>query len=76
MELEVFNFDISWVKIGSAILYVILSIFGLILGGYIVYSYSRLQMKAWMDEFFKHIKENGKKEENQFQEQDRESSRS
>ena len=51
-------------KIGTAILYTLGGLVGLILAGYLVYVFSRLQMKAWKDELFKHIKDNGKKEEN------------
>lgn len=57
----------EWVKVGTAIGYTIGAIFGLILAGYLVYVFSRLQMKAWKDEFFKYLKEDDKKEKNQFQ---------
>lgn len=54
---------IDLVKLGTAMLYTLCGIIGFVLLSYMVYFFSKLQMKAWISEFFKHINEQNGKEE-------------
>ena len=59
--MEVMGIDLA--KLGTAIGYTIGVFIGLILLGYLVYFFSKLQMKAWINEIVKHINEQNGKEE-------------